>query len=114
NNRRREIANRYQKELAGLGFVLPTVPDGTEPVWHLYVICCDDRDGLQARLNEVGITTLIHYPIPPHMQQAYADMGMKSGDYPIAEKMAREVLSIPIGPQMDNAQIDAVIANIRQ
>ena len=114
NNRRREIAKRYQHELAGLGFILPTVPEGTEPVWHLYVICSDDRDGLQARLNAVGITTLIHYPIPPHLQQAYADMGMKVGDYPIAEKMAREVLSIPIGPQMNNAQIEAVIANIRQ
>lgn len=114
NTRRRNIAKLYQREFAETSLILPTIPDGIEPVWHLYVVCSQDRDALQKRLNSAGVTTLIHYPIPPHLQQAYVDRGMKIGDFPIAEKMANEVLSIPIGPQMNVGQINAVVANIKQ
>ena len=121
NDRRQAIAAYYQESLAGLdGLVLPHVPEWADPAWHLYVVRASmsdggiGRDGLAKRLAEVGVQTLIHYPIPPHRQQAYADMGMAEGSLPIAERLAGEVLSLPIGPHlgMENAErvADAVRA----
>ena len=75
NERRRAIAARYQSGLAGCGLALPHVPEWAEPVWHLYVVQHPQRDALQQALNDAGVGTLIHYPIPPHRQQAYADAG---------------------------------------
>ena len=72
--RRRAVASAYTLGLAESGLILPHVPDWAEPAWHLYVVRTPDRDRLQGRLSEAGIGTLIHYPIPPHMQKAYADM----------------------------------------
>lgn len=110
NARRARVAARYAKGLAGSGLVLPDVPAWAEPVWHVYVVRHPKRDALQKCLKDEGIGTLIHYPIPPHLQQAYQDLGYKAGRFPIAESMAARVLSLPIGPQMHDADVDAVIA----
>lgn len=100
NGRRRELAALYQQGLAGTGLVLPEVPPWAEPVWHLYVIRHPQRDTLQKILAEAGVSTLIHYPIPPHLQQAYAGCGWQRGSLPLAERLASEVLSLPIGPHL--------------
>ena len=113
NTRRAEIASRYTTALAGTALVLPTVPAGAEPVWHLYVVQHGQRDALQKALADAGIGTLIHYPIPPHLQRAYAHAGYVEGQFPISEKMAQRVLSLPIGPQLDDAGVDAVIAAVK-
>ncbi|MDO9147071.1 MAG: DegT/DnrJ/EryC1/StrS family aminotransferase [Hydrogenophaga sp.] len=113
NARRNAIAARYQQGLQGCGLGLPHVPEWAEPAWHLYVVRTPQRDALQAHLTEAGVGSLIHYPIPPHLQQAYASFGYKMGDFPIAEAMANEVLSLPMGPHMSAEQqarvIDAVL-----
>jgi len=114
NRRRAEIAARYLAAFAPLDLELPFVPEWATPAWHLFVIQSDDRDGLQQRLAEAGVQTLIHYPIPPHLQKAYADWGYGAGDFPIAERLASRVLSLPIGPQMSDAQVDAAIAAVRR
>lgn len=107
--RRRAVAAAYAEGLAETGLILPHVPDWAEPVWHLYVVRSAGRDALQARLTEAGIGTLIHYPIPPHMQQAYSGLGLKPDALPLARQLAAEVLSLPMGPQLvpGSAQIVA-------
>lgn len=112
NARRCEVADRYQHGLGGGGLVLPHVPEWAEPVWHLYVIRHDRRDQLQQALNSAGVGTLIHYPIPPHLQQAYAAAGYQQGAFPIAEQMAVQVLSLPIGPHLSVSDADTVIEQV--
>ncbi len=90
------------------GQLLPTVPPWADPVWHLFVIRHPKRDDLQKHLADHGIQTVIHYPVPPHLSGAYAGMGFKRGDFPIAEKLADEVLSLPIGPHLTSESIEAV------
>ena len=114
NDRRRAIARRYLAAFAGMGIGLPQVPEWADPVWHLFVVTLTDRDSVQTRLREAGIETLIHYPIPPHRQQAYADLGFLAGSFPIAEQLASQVLSLPIGPQMSDAEVEWVIAAVRE
>jgi dTDP-4-amino-4,6-dideoxygalactose transaminase len=112
NARRAEIASRYTTALAGTGLVLPEVPAWAEPAWHLYVVQHAERDGLQKTLQEAGIGTLIHYPIPPHLQMAYRDAGYARGRFPIAESMANRLLSLPMGPQLQLKDVDVVIFNL--
>jgi len=100
NARRTAIATCYSEALRNLPLMLPIVPGWAEPVWHLYVVQHPKRDMLQKALDKVGITTLIHYPIPPHLQRAYISDGYKKGQFPSAERMAQNVLSLPIGPQL--------------
>ena len=113
NDRRRAIAARYQRELASSKLVLPQAAEGCEPCWHLFVIRSPRRDALAAALAEAGVQTLIHYPIPPHRQAAYRDLGHGAGAFPIAEQLADEVLSLPIGPQMSDETVGAVIAAVQ-
>jgi len=113
NARRAVIAARYKKELAGFGITLPLVPEWAEPAWHLFVIQHPQRDTLQKRLSEAGIGTLIHYPIPPHLQQAYADAGFVKGLFPLAEQIANHCLSLPIGPHLSLASVNEVVAAIK-
>ena len=113
NARRRAIAEYYSAALADTGLALPAVADGVDPVWHLYVIQSDDRDALASRLAAAGVQTLIHYPIPPHRQQAYADLGLAEGDQPIAERLGERILSLPIGPHLTMAQAEQVAAAVR-
>ncbi len=110
--RRCEIAAAYAQGLQGADVVLPQVMEGTEPVWHLYVIRTQRRAELQRALSERGVATMIHYPIPPHLQGAYAALNYKQGDFPIAEQIHDEVLSLPIGPTMSQEQVDQVIAAV--
>lgn len=109
NARRARIAASYEAALSQCGLILPIVPAGMEPVWHLYVVRHPQRDALQQDLQAYGIQTLIHYPIPPHRQQAYADLGWPAGSFPVAESMADNVLSLPMGPHLSAAQQERVI-----
>lgn len=113
NARRVRIAARYTEALAGTGLVLPAVAPNAEPVWHLYVIRHRNRDQIQRVLHEQGVSTLIHYPIPPHLQGAYAGAGFARGQFPIAERMAAQLFSLPIGPQLDDDAVEAVIAALK-
>lgn len=110
---RRQIAARLLDGLKGLPLILPAVPDWAEPAWHLFVIRHEARDRLADALAERGIGTLIHYPVPPHLQPAYGELGFAVGDFPIAEQIHRECLSLPLWPGMSVAQIEAVIVAVR-
>jgi dTDP-4-amino-4,6-dideoxygalactose transaminase len=110
NARRAAVASRYNVALANTGLSLPAVPEWGSPAWHLYVVRTTQRESLQHHLTEAGIGSLIHYPSPPHLQQAYAGLGHKRGDFPIAEAMAGEVLSLPMGPQLSADDQDQAIA----
>lgn len=110
NARRKEIAQRYLLGLVGIdGLKLPFVPDWADPVWHLFVIRHSQRDALQAWLQSQGVGTMIHYPIPPHRQAAYAELGHGAGEMPIAERIHAEVLSLPMDPSMSDASVERVI-----
>lgn len=100
NARRANIASAYLNSLAGSGLMLPHVPDWAEPAWHLFVVRTAQRDALQQHLSAAGVGTLIHYPIPPHRQAAYSDAGLALDAFPLASRMADEVLSLPIGPHL--------------
>ncbi len=113
NAHRARIAAAYTEGLAGLDLVLPAVPDFADPVWHLYVIRHPKRDALAQRLGDAGIATVIHYPVAPHLQPAYASLGIERGSLPIAERMQNEVLSLPIGPTQDEADTAEVIRTVR-
>jgi dTDP-4-amino-4,6-dideoxygalactose transaminase len=115
NARRRAVAGRYLSELRGVdGLALPCVPEWAEPVWHIFAVRHRRRDALQRHLEQAGIGTLIHYPVPPHLSGAYASAGYKPGDFPVAEEIAATELSLPIGPHLDPAAQDSVIAALRQ
>jgi dTDP-4-amino-4,6-dideoxygalactose transaminase len=120
NDKRKAIAARYLEELnlgisnvdnqTGVYLSLPCVPEWADPVWHLFVVRIPQRETLQTHLAAQGVGTMIHYPIPPHLQNAYAATGIQEGSLPISEVIHREVLSLPIGPHMDEAQIAHVVA----
>jgi dTDP-4-amino-4,6-dideoxygalactose transaminase len=112
NARRSAIANRYQTALANAGLILPFVPEWAEPAWHLYVVQHSQRDALQKKLGEAGIGSLIHYPIPPHLQQAYASAGYVKGQFLIAEKIANQCISLPMGPHLRLKDVEIIIADI--
>lgn len=114
NDRRREIAAIYANGLADNGLSLPFVPDWADPVWHLYVIRSADRDGLQARLTEAEVGTLIHYPVPPHMQDAYTGLDIAADALPVARRLAGEVLSLPIGPHLGAGDADQICATLNK
>lgn len=114
NARRARIAQIYLDGLHGLpGLALPAVDDGFEPVWHLFVVRHARRDELASRLAEQGISTLVHYPVPPHRQAAYADSPLAGLSLPLAERLGREVLSLPMDPLMDAAGARRVVQAVR-
>jgi dTDP-4-amino-4,6-dideoxygalactose transaminase len=109
NAARRAAAAAYSARLAGLpGLRLPEVAPGVEPVWHLYVVECERRDELVRQLNDAGIGAGVHYPVPVHLQDAYADLGYARGAFPNAERQARRVLSLPMFPEITDAEITTV------
>jgi dTDP-4-amino-4,6-dideoxygalactose transaminase len=114
NGRRKVIASKYLNELSGGNVVLPHVPEWADPVWHLFVARHSQRDQFQKKLSEAGVTTMIHYPIPPHLQGAYAELGYSTGAFPIAEQIHLDVLSLPMGPHMTSGQVDQVIASCHE
>lgn len=111
---RRKLAALYNKLLAGTGIVLPVEPKGYQHVYHLYVIRSYSRDALQAHLKEHGIGTAIHYPNPVHLQPFYAQSGYVPGQFPVAEKICTEILSLPMYPEMTEEQVEMVATNIRE
>lgn len=115
NERRRAIAKRYSDKLGHLESVtLPPMGDReATPVFHLYVIGLEDRDGLAQHLQGEGISTAVHYPIPIHLQPAYgSSCGYREGDYPISERLSRSVLSLPMFPSMSDEQVDRVCESV--
>jgi dTDP-4-amino-4,6-dideoxygalactose transaminase len=115
NGRRCSLAASYLGELDGISELkLPSVPEGLQPVWHIFAIRHPRRDELQASLAKVGVGTLIHYPIPPHLSGAYANSGWKSGDFPVAEEIAQTELSLPMGPHLAPESQRVAIQAIRQ
>jgi dTDP-4-amino-4,6-dideoxygalactose transaminase len=110
--RRRAVASAYTVGLAECGLILPHVPDWADPAWHLYVVRTSDREALQDRMTEAGIGTLIHYPIPPHMQHAYAGLGIALDALPLAHTLASEVLSLPMGPHLQMTEVQSIISDI--
>lgn len=114
NAERRGIADRYLNEISNPSIVLPLVPDYTVPVWHIFGIRSKERDRLEKYLNDAGIGTNKHYPIPMHLQQCYQDLGFKQGDYPIAEEISKTELSIPMYYGMTDEEIQFVIDIINE
>ena len=113
NRRRLEAAARYDEQLAGLPLQVPVRRPGFESVYHLYVIRCQRRDALAVCLKEQGIPSAVHYPVPCHLQPALADLGYGRGSMPVSESMAECVLSLPMHPHLDDADIDGICAVIR-
>ncbi|MBI1317585.1 MAG: erythromycin biosynthesis sensory transduction protein eryC1 [Candidatus Hydrogenedens sp.] len=112
NERRRALAARYDTGLAGLALRLPVEADWSTANRHLYPIRTPDRDALAAHLKEAGIGTLIHYPIPIHLQPAYKDCGQGSGSLPVAEQACNEALSLPLYPELPKSEQDEIIAAV--
>ena len=115
NERRRYIASIYLESLADLpDLVLPHVPEWSSPIWHIFTIRHPRRDDLQSHLKNAGIGTLIHYPVPPHLSGAYAELGLQEGSFPIAEEIASTQLSIPMGPHLSPSDAEYVVGAIRE
>ncbi len=112
NARRSALATQYIEGLADTGLVLPQVPEWAEPAWHLFVIGHSRRDNLQRHLTDKNIGSLIHYPIPPHKQQAYAEAGFAADEFPRASRMANELLSLPMGPHLSSDEVSFVISTV--
>lgn len=114
NKEKEAIANRYTEKLNNPKLMLPKIPEGATCVWHQYVIRCDERDRLIQYLDEKGIGTIIHYPIPPHLSEAYAYLGHREGFLPITEEYAKTVLSIPMYNGMTQEEQDYVIKALNE
>jgi dTDP-4-amino-4,6-dideoxygalactose transaminase len=115
NRRRTVVAQHYLSNLGGVeGLILPSVPEWAQPVWHLFVVRHARRDALMKCLTEQKIGTLIHYPVPPHLSQAYSDLNQKTGYFPITERIADSVLSLPIGPHLNDDGIRRVIETLAE
>lgn len=112
NAERRRIADRYLNEIKNEKIILPKVEDDMVPVWHIFGIRSENRDELEKYLNEKGIGTNKHYPIPMHLQECYADFGYKQGDFPIAEEVSRTELSMPMYYGMTEDEISYVIRTV--
>lgn len=113
NERRRVLAERYNRALAGLPLSLPRVPDGVEPVWHLYVVATERRSELRSFLSDRGIDTAIHYPQPPHRHPGYADaVRIGPGGLPVTEELVERIVTLPLYPELEDAEADAVAAAV--
>lgn len=109
NEKRRAHARRYKELLAGVpGVVLPAVREDCTPVWHLFVVQVENRDAVQKALAGKGVATALHYPVPLHLQQAYAHMGLHEGTFPVAEAYAKRLLSLPMYAELTDDQIQYV------
>lgn len=114
NQHRSAIARTYLEALKDTDLGLPSVSAACEPVWHLFVVRHPRRDDLAASLLEAGVSTVIHYPVSPHLQPAYAPLRMPLGSLPIAEKLQSEVLSLPIGPTQSLEDTEAIVRLLKQ
>lgn len=114
NSARRRNAARYCDRLAGLPVELPLAPEGCEHVYHLFIIRSDRRETLQQALSARGIGWGLHYPIPLHLQKAYASAGFRKGAFPVTERLAERILSLPMFPELSEDQIGEVVSVLRQ
>lgn len=114
NEARREIASRYLREIRNPEIILPYVPEYSKPVWHIFAIRCQRRDDLEKYLNEHGISTNKHYPIPMHLQECYQDLKFKKGDFPIAEEISETELSLPMYYGMTEEEVQYVIDKVNE
>ena len=115
NAKRARLAESYRAALGGHETLsLPEVPADSEPVWHLFVVNHPDRDACRAALEQQGIGTLIHYPIPPHRSAAYAELGLGPGSFPVTERLAKTTLSLPMYPQLEARDCERVAAAVLQ
>lgn len=112
NEQRRNIAKKYLEGIKNPEITLPYVPECVEPVWHIFGIRCKKRDSLESSLNNAGIGTNKHYPIPMHLQECYKDLGYKKGDFPIAEEISATELSLPMYYGMTDEEIQYVIDTV--
>jgi dTDP-4-amino-4,6-dideoxygalactose transaminase len=110
NQKRRDRAGYYAKTLESMGhhIVIPRTAPYAQPVFHLYVVQVDNRVGLQKALSEAGISSLVHYPVPIHLQPAYEDLGRGKGSFPVTERAAERILSLPIYPELDHSSIERI------
>lgn len=115
NAKRRALAELYRRELSGVpGLVLPTIPDAVEPVYHLYVVQCPDRDEVQRRLRDRGVGTAVHYPFPVHLQDAYrGSVALAPDGLPVTEALMPRILSLPMYPELSEADAVAVAGAVR-
>ena len=114
NAERKKIASYYLENIRNPKIILPRVIEDVEHVWHLFVVRTENRDKFQQYLSEHGIETLIHYPIPMHLQPAYKDLNLAKGDLPIAEKISEEVISLPIWPGMSEKELAHIVETINK
>lgn len=112
NARRTEIAKTYDDAFGSAGFYIPKQGSGCRSSWHLYVLRHSKRNDIVKALDGLGVSALIHYPIPPHLQKAYSSLGYVRGDYPIAEKLSDEVFSLPIGPHLPIENMHRVVESV--
>ena len=111
---REKLTKKYLDGIKNPLVTLPKIKENCTHVWHLFVVRVENRDKFQKYLEENGIGTMIHYPIPPHLSVAYKELGYKVGDYPITEKYANTVLSLPLYNGMTEEEIDYVIKKINE
>ena len=115
NHQREQLAMLYLEGLQGVeALQFPQIAPDCTHVWHIFVVQCDRRDALQTHLAKQGIQTMIHYPVPPHRQQAFAHLGFQAGQFPVAERLAQRSLSLPLFPGMTAAQVEQVCKEIRK
>lgn len=114
NRKKREIARYYLKNISNVYLQLPYVPPYIVPVWHQFVVKTPFRDKLKEYLNKSSIETIIHYPVPPHLQKAYEWMGLSKGSLPIAEKLSEQILSIPIDPYLNNDELEYIVNTLNR
>lgn len=111
---RQKIAEKYDRSLANInGLILPKVNKGATHVYHIYMVRTNDRDGLMTHLQNNGVSPFIHYPLPPHLQDAYKELGYIKGDFPLAEEIANTCLSIPLYPGLKDDEVQHIINSVK-
>ena len=111
--KRRNLSQKYNELLKETNMITPVEKEYAKHVYHLYVIRSKDRGKLQELLKSNGINTLIHYPFPIHLQKAYSHLGYKEGDFPVTEKIAKEILSLPMYPELENKELELICKTIQ-
>ena len=114
NRQRRKNAEYYEELLSSVdGVVVPFEPSWSRAVYHLYIVRVQDRQEMQAYLKDAGVGTGIHYPIPLHLQEAYRYLDYRKGDFPVAERIAPEILSLPMYPQLQHSEQETVARAVK-
>jgi len=114
DERRAEIAARYNAGLKNLPLELPVTAPGNTHVYHVYAVLTSRRDELQEFLAGRGVATIVYYPLPLHLQKVHADLGHRVGDFPVAEAVSKTILPLPIYPELTDDQVDYVIETVKQ